>query len=342
MLRRRFPQIHAPKKEDICYATSNRQWAVKEMLAEIDLLLVIGSRNSSNSNRLVDVARASGVAGHLIDDETEIDERWLEGVRTVGISSGASAPERLVDAALRLVPRPRRRADRAVPDGRARTSRSSCRSSCGASCCSPSGSPSRPGPQPSTFAIAGSLPPFASTATASVSALIQSACSSRSASAAGSVSAMRSVSSRPASLRIELTRWISSYTRPSRASSSSTRGVERDGDARVAGDGPAVLAGPLDEHLVRLELVAGGAKAAALELLERARLQRGAHRAELLAELRPEHRQVRLDAQLGIDRAELDLLHAQLLGDLVGVRGGERRALDDDPAQRLAQLEAGR
>ncbi len=96
VLRSRFPQIHAPKKEDICYATSNRQWAVKEMLSEIDLLLVIGSRNSSNSNRLVDVARASGVAGHLIDDETEIDERWLEGVRTVGVSSGASAPEHLV------------------------------------------------------------------------------------------------------------------------------------------------------------------------------------------------------------------------------------------------------
>src|SRR5690349_425216 len=96
VLRRRFPNVHAPRKEDICYATSNRQWAVKEMLAEIDLLLVLGSRNSSNSNRLVDVARAAGVAGHLIDDETEIDERWLEGVHTVGISSGASAPERLV------------------------------------------------------------------------------------------------------------------------------------------------------------------------------------------------------------------------------------------------------
>jgi 4-hydroxy-3-methylbut-2-enyl diphosphate reductase len=95
-LRRRFPHIYAPKKEDICYATSNRQWAVKEMLAEIDVLLVIGSKNSSNSNRLVDVARAAGVSGYLIDDETEIDERWLEGVRTVGISSGASAPERLV------------------------------------------------------------------------------------------------------------------------------------------------------------------------------------------------------------------------------------------------------
>ena len=96
VLRRRFPQIVGPKKEDICYATSNRQWAVKEMLPEIDLLLVIGSRNSSNSNRLVDVARAGGVPSQLIDDETEIDERWLEGVRTVGVTSGASAPERLV------------------------------------------------------------------------------------------------------------------------------------------------------------------------------------------------------------------------------------------------------
>ncbi|HEY6075780.1 MAG TPA: 4-hydroxy-3-methylbut-2-enyl diphosphate reductase, partial [Gaiella sp.] len=96
-LRRRFPDIVGPKKEDICYATSNRQWAVKDMLAEIDLLLVIGSRNSSNSNRLVDVARAGGVASYLIDDETEIDEAWLEGVRTVGVTSGASAPEKLVN-----------------------------------------------------------------------------------------------------------------------------------------------------------------------------------------------------------------------------------------------------
>ena len=95
-LRRRFPGIIGPKKEDICYATSNRQWAVKDMLREIDLLLVIGSRNSSNSNRLVDVARAANVPAHLIDDETEIDEAWLDGIETVGITSGASAPERLV------------------------------------------------------------------------------------------------------------------------------------------------------------------------------------------------------------------------------------------------------
>jgi 4-hydroxy-3-methylbut-2-enyl diphosphate reductase len=96
VLRRRFPSIRAPQREDICYATSNRQWAVKELLGEVDLLLVIGSRNSSNSNRLVEVARASGVDAHLIDDETEIDEAWLEGVTTVGVTSGASAPERLV------------------------------------------------------------------------------------------------------------------------------------------------------------------------------------------------------------------------------------------------------
>ena len=97
VLRRRFPHIHAPKKEDICYATSNRQWAVKEMLAEIELLLVIGSRNSSNSNRLVEVARAGGVDSYLIDDETGIDEAWLDGVETVGVTSGASAPEKLVE-----------------------------------------------------------------------------------------------------------------------------------------------------------------------------------------------------------------------------------------------------
>jgi 4-hydroxy-3-methylbut-2-enyl diphosphate reductase len=96
-LRRRFPHIHAPKKEDICYATSNWQWAVKDLLAEVDLLLVIGSRNSSNSNRLVEVARASGVEAQLIDDETDIDESWLEGIETVGLTSGASAPEKLVE-----------------------------------------------------------------------------------------------------------------------------------------------------------------------------------------------------------------------------------------------------
>jgi 4-hydroxy-3-methylbut-2-en-1-yl diphosphate reductase len=96
VLRRRFPHIEAPKKEDICYATTNRQRAVKAMLREIDLLLVIGSRNSSNSNRLVEVARAAGVAAYLIDDETEIEDAWLDGVETLGITSGASAPERLV------------------------------------------------------------------------------------------------------------------------------------------------------------------------------------------------------------------------------------------------------
>ena len=97
VLRRRFPAIEGPEKEDICYATSNRQWAVKEMLGEIDLLLVVGSHNSSNSIRLVDVAHAAGVAAHLVDDASKIDEAWLESVTVVGVTSGASAPERLVD-----------------------------------------------------------------------------------------------------------------------------------------------------------------------------------------------------------------------------------------------------
>jgi 4-hydroxy-3-methylbut-2-enyl diphosphate reductase len=97
ILRRRFPQIHGPAREDICYATSNRQWAVKALLSEVELLLVLGSANSSNSNRLVEVAGAAGIAAYLIEDEGEIDERWLDGVESVGVTSGASAPERLVE-----------------------------------------------------------------------------------------------------------------------------------------------------------------------------------------------------------------------------------------------------
>jgi 4-hydroxy-3-methylbut-2-enyl diphosphate reductase len=96
VLRARYPEIQAPAKEDICYATSNRQWAVKELLDEVELLLVIGSRNSSNSKRLVEVAHGVGVASYLVDDASEIDEAWIEGVDTVGVTSGASAPERLV------------------------------------------------------------------------------------------------------------------------------------------------------------------------------------------------------------------------------------------------------
>ena len=96
VLRRRFPRIQGPAREDICYATSNRQSAVKELLRSVDLLLVVGSRNSSNSQRLVDVARAAGVPAHLVDDVGAIDERWLNGCETVGLTSGASAPERLV------------------------------------------------------------------------------------------------------------------------------------------------------------------------------------------------------------------------------------------------------
>jgi 4-hydroxy-3-methylbut-2-en-1-yl diphosphate reductase len=95
-LRERFPQIVGPRTDDICYATTNRQAAVKQMSSRCDLLLVIGSRNSSNSVRLVEVARDSGTDAHLIDNAGEVQESWLEGRRVVGISSGASAPENLV------------------------------------------------------------------------------------------------------------------------------------------------------------------------------------------------------------------------------------------------------
>ncbi|MEZ5074364.1 MAG: 4-hydroxy-3-methylbut-2-enyl diphosphate reductase [Solirubrobacterales bacterium] len=96
-LRERFPKIASPKSDDICYATTNRQLAVKQLAAECDLVLVIGSRNSSNSNRLVDVTRELGTAAHLIDKASEVEEEWLAGVETLGITSGASAPEELVD-----------------------------------------------------------------------------------------------------------------------------------------------------------------------------------------------------------------------------------------------------
>jgi 4-hydroxy-3-methylbut-2-en-1-yl diphosphate reductase len=95
-LRERFPSIVGPRTDDICYATTNRQAAVKQMADACDLVLVIGSRNSSNSNRLVEVAREHGAASHLIDHEGQVQDEWLDGARVVGISSGASAPEELV------------------------------------------------------------------------------------------------------------------------------------------------------------------------------------------------------------------------------------------------------
>jgi len=95
-LRERFPKIVGPRTDDICYATTNRQAAVRQMAPKCDLLLVIGSNNSSNSKRLVEVARDLGTEGYLIDNAGEVQEEWLQGRRVVGISSGASAPENLV------------------------------------------------------------------------------------------------------------------------------------------------------------------------------------------------------------------------------------------------------
>jgi 4-hydroxy-3-methylbut-2-enyl diphosphate reductase len=101
-LRERFPKIVGPRTDDICYATTNRQAAVKQMADGCDLLLVIGSRNSSNSVRLVEVARDCGTESHLIDTADEIREEWLHDARVVGISSGASAPENLVQELVQL------------------------------------------------------------------------------------------------------------------------------------------------------------------------------------------------------------------------------------------------
>jgi len=95
-LRERFPAIVGPRTDDICYATTNRQAAVKQLAQQSDLVLVIGSRNSSNSNRLVEVAREHGADSYLIDNESEVREDWFAGKRVVGITSGASAPEELV------------------------------------------------------------------------------------------------------------------------------------------------------------------------------------------------------------------------------------------------------
>lgn len=104
-LRARFPQLELPPKEDICYATQNRQNAVKAITGRIDLLLVVGSRNSSNSIRLTEVARSRGVAAHLIGDARQVQAGWLTGVRCVGVTSGASAPEDLVREVIAVLER---------------------------------------------------------------------------------------------------------------------------------------------------------------------------------------------------------------------------------------------
>jgi len=96
-LRQKFPKIVGPKSDDICYATQNRQEAVEQVAQDVDLILVVGSQNSSNSNRLVEVAKRRGVKAELIDSASDIDPAWLEGVKSVGLTAGASAPEVLVE-----------------------------------------------------------------------------------------------------------------------------------------------------------------------------------------------------------------------------------------------------
>lgn len=100
ILRERFPQMQGPPREDICYATQNRQDAVKDLARRSDVVLVIGSDNSSNSNRLAEVAREQGTPAYLVDDESEVDPAWIEEANVIGLTSGASAPEWLVERML--------------------------------------------------------------------------------------------------------------------------------------------------------------------------------------------------------------------------------------------------
>jgi 4-hydroxy-3-methylbut-2-enyl diphosphate reductase len=99
-LERRFPGIEGPDVDDICYATQNRQAAVRRLADDVDLVLVVGARNSSNSNRLREVASQQGIPAHLVEEASEIDPRWLQGVDRVGVTAGASAPECLVQGVL--------------------------------------------------------------------------------------------------------------------------------------------------------------------------------------------------------------------------------------------------
>jgi 4-hydroxy-3-methylbut-2-enyl diphosphate reductase len=124
VLQRRFPKIAAPPTEDICYATQNRQQAVRELASQADLVLVIGSQNSSNSARLAEVARECGAKAQLIDDARDIDPLWFEDVETVAVTAGASAPQRLVEECLawlhdsfgaKVEPRPIRREEVRFP-----------------------------------------------------------------------------------------------------------------------------------------------------------------------------------------------------------------------------------
>jgi len=95
-IRKRFPEINEPKRTDICYATTNRQLVIRKLATMVDIVLVVGSKNSSNSNRLREAAATCGAQAHLIDQASEIDPEWLEGLTAIGVSAGASAPEHLV------------------------------------------------------------------------------------------------------------------------------------------------------------------------------------------------------------------------------------------------------
>ena len=315
----------APKKEDICYATSNRQWAVKEMLAEIDLLLVVGSRNSSNSNRLVDVARAGGVPSHLIDDETEIDETLARRRRDRRHHLGRLGAGEARRAACcewfraRGVDR-----HRAVPPGRRGRRRSASRSSSAASWRSPDATLDRSSPR---ARVVSASPPLASSDVASVSAVIRSANASRSASAPGSSEA-DPVGDREAGLLAERADSVDQVVDAPLEPQLVVEAPSSSATVTPSSDATAQPSRPTRSTSTS----SGSSSWPSTRKRPSPSSSNGPRRAprapsrSALPSFGPS------TGRFGLTRssdastvAELDLLHAQLLGDLVGVRLGRAR-----------------
>ena len=330
-LRARFPEIYAPKKEDICYATSNRQWAVKEMLAEIDLLLVIGSRNSSNSNRLVEVARANGVAG-APDRRRVRDRRGLARRRRDRRHHLRRVRAReACRAGLRLVPRARRRPRSCRTGWSTRTSSFACRSSCAASSRSRryDKRPSRP-----ARAQGADLDRNGERLGASRSP-------NRSTSSASGQPEPDPVGEGEAGLLAQHVHLVDPVETALEPELVVELGVDRDGDAVFARQPPSPR-GRRARRAPRRARVRGrrpGSDRRRALRTPPARVQRG-HLGSAAPSFGPSTGRFGLTRSSEASTSPNPPPDPQLLGDLLRVPVRERpRACDDEPAQRLSQLE---